>query len=221
MTWDEVLNIVGKYAGFGVTTFVCSGLGAYFGSYLKKKAENKAVHEDIQKLVDQMKAVTNATKEIEAKISTDMWHRQNRWEMRKVAVLEALRDFGTAAPLVWKMLWTFSHHREDSEDDRKARGKASDDFQTAMESFWRSKLTATIVCGTAVSRQLNDVDVVLARVKVKVQKRAFGEAWGLFDEVNAATDKLAEGVRDELGFEVNIVKIMPQPTEPSATPSPD
>jgi hypothetical protein len=221
MAFDEVLTIVGKYAGFGLTTFVCSGLGAYLGSYLKKKAENKAVHEDIQKLVDQMRAVTNATKEIEAKISTDMWHRQNRWEMRKDAILEALRDFGTAAPLVWKMLFAFSHHREDSEEHQNARSKASEEFQSAMESFWRSKLTATIVCGPAVSKQLNDIDVLVARVKVKVQKRAFTEAWGLFDEVNAATDKLAESVRDELGFEVNITKITPQPNESSATSNPN
>lgn len=115
-------------------TLVASGLGAYFGTYLKKKAENHAIHEDISKLVEQVKAVTNATKEIEAKISNDIWHRQNRWEIRRDAILEALRDFATAAPLVWKMLFTFRNHRTDSEDDRNARTKASDDFQTAMES---------------------------------------------------------------------------------------
>src|ERR1039458_4281462 len=116
--------------------------------------------------------------------------------------------FATAAPLVWKMLWTFSNHRTDSEDDRKARTKANEECQTEMEFFWRTKRTTTIVCGPAVSKQLNDVDVLLAKVKIKVQNRAFGEAWGLFDEVDAATDKLAERVRDESGFEVNL-KVTP------------
>lgn len=166
-----------------------------------------------------MKAVTEATKVIEAKILTDMWHRQNRWEMRRDAILAALRDFATAAPLVWKMLWTFKNHNTDSEDDLTARAKAGEDFQSAMESFWTSKLTATIVCGPAVSKQLNEVDRLLARVKVKAQNRAFAEAWGMFDEVDAATDRLAESVRDELGFEVNL-KLTRQSTESSAAPSP-
>ena len=41
-----------------VVSFLSSGAGAYLGSYLKKKGENLATHEDIDKLVDQVSAVT-------------------------------------------------------------------------------------------------------------------------------------------------------------------
>ncbi|HVW10944.1 MAG TPA: hypothetical protein VHC90_20295 [Bryobacteraceae bacterium] len=47
-------------ATYAVTTFVTAGIGAYLASYFKKKGENLATHEDIGKLVDQMKAVTHA-----------------------------------------------------------------------------------------------------------------------------------------------------------------
>lgn len=47
----------------------------FFSAYMAKKGENLATHEDIEKLVDQVRAVTTATKEIEAKISNDMWIR--------------------------------------------------------------------------------------------------------------------------------------------------
>ncbi len=47
----------------------------YFKAYGAKKGENRAMQEDIRKL-------TTATKEIEAKISNEMWDRQKRWELR-------------------------------------------------------------------------------------------------------------------------------------------
>jgi hypothetical protein len=44
----------------------------YLAGYAKKKGENRAMHEDIEKVVEQMSAVTMATKNIEAKISGDI-----------------------------------------------------------------------------------------------------------------------------------------------------
>ncbi len=62
---------MGVPVDMGLVVFVSSGLsagaGAFIGSYLMKKGENLATHEDINKLVDQVKSVTQATKEIEAK----------------------------------------------------------------------------------------------------------------------------------------------------------
>jgi len=57
--------------GIAVTTLISAGIGAYLGAYLKKKGENLATHEDIGKLLDQVRAVTTITKEIEAKISDE------------------------------------------------------------------------------------------------------------------------------------------------------
>jgi hypothetical protein len=64
---------------FGLN-FLISGGGAYFGAYLKKKGENLATHEDINKVLVQVRATTQATKEIEAKISSEVWDRQKLWE---------------------------------------------------------------------------------------------------------------------------------------------
>jgi hypothetical protein len=86
------LTQLAHYAAYAVTTFVTAGCGAYLGSYLKKKGENFATHEDIGKLVEQMKAVTHATKEIEAKISDDVWARQRRWELRRDIMLQAMDE---------------------------------------------------------------------------------------------------------------------------------
>jgi hypothetical protein len=52
----------------GAALLLIPGAGAYLGSYLRKKGENLATHEDINNLVVQVSAVTTATKQIEAKI---------------------------------------------------------------------------------------------------------------------------------------------------------
>ena len=66
-------------------------LRPYLTGYSTKKGENLATHEDIKMLVDQVKAVTEATKKIEAEISSGVWDRQKRWEMKREVLFEAAR----------------------------------------------------------------------------------------------------------------------------------
>jgi hypothetical protein len=77
-----MFDLIGKCASLFVTTVLGSWLGAYLGSYLKKKGENLATHEDIDKLVDQVSAVTTTTKQIEAQISNAMWRRERKSDMQ-------------------------------------------------------------------------------------------------------------------------------------------
>src|SRR5258708_5441631 len=110
--------------------FLSAGGGAYFGSYLKKKGENLATHEDINRLVDQVSAVTKATKEIETKISNEVWERQTRWEVQKAAVLETLRDLASSDGLLWKMVWTFKKYPTESAPDTAKREEAQSEYMT-------------------------------------------------------------------------------------------
>jgi hypothetical protein len=66
-------------------------LRPYLAGYATKKGESLATHEDIDKLVDQVKAVTEATKKIEAEISSGVWNKQKRWEMKREVLFEAAR----------------------------------------------------------------------------------------------------------------------------------
>jgi hypothetical protein len=71
--------------------FLGAVLRPYLTGYAAKKGENLATHEDIDKLVDQVKAVTEATKKIEAEISSGVWDKQKRWEMKREVLFEAAR----------------------------------------------------------------------------------------------------------------------------------
>jgi hypothetical protein len=91
MITDDILVFVGKYASLFCTTALGAGVGAYFGPYLNKKGQNLAKHEDLGKLVDEVKAVTEATKKIEREISVGLWDKQKRWEMKREVLFEAAR----------------------------------------------------------------------------------------------------------------------------------
>jgi type IV secretory pathway VirB4 component len=94
MTGAALLDLIGKYAGLFVTTALASGSGAFLGSYLKKKGENLATHEDIDKLVAQISAVTTTAKQIEATISNEMWQRQTIRNEKKAAYCQVLEILG-------------------------------------------------------------------------------------------------------------------------------
>jgi hypothetical protein len=91
-TVEDILVTGLKMVGWGLTTAGGAFIGSYLGSYMKKKGENKAIHEDIGKLVDQVKAVTEATKKIEATISDEVWNRQKRWEIKREVLFEVVRN---------------------------------------------------------------------------------------------------------------------------------
>jgi len=66
-------------------------LRPFFTGYSTKKGEHLATNEDIKMVVDEVKAVTEATKRIEAEISVGVWNKQKRWEMKREVLFEAAR----------------------------------------------------------------------------------------------------------------------------------
>jgi hypothetical protein len=73
-------------------TVIGSGIAAYLGSYLKAKGKNLASKEDVQDVVKQVQTITQATKEIEAKISDKMWDRQKHWELKRDVLFTAMKN---------------------------------------------------------------------------------------------------------------------------------
>jgi hypothetical protein len=75
--WTGLLSGI---TGSGVVVAVFGWwLKFYFGPYLTQKAKNLATHEDIQRLVDQVRE----TERIKAEISDSIWDRQARWTYKR------------------------------------------------------------------------------------------------------------------------------------------
>jgi hypothetical protein len=79
------------YIAGALTILLGMFVGYFFKGYLTKKGENLATHEDISKLIDQVKAVTEATKKIETEMSIGVWDKQKRWDMKREVLFEAAR----------------------------------------------------------------------------------------------------------------------------------
>src|ERR1700689_1834778 len=128
-----------------------AGVGAFLGSYLKRKGENLATQEDIDKLVRQIRAVTEATKEIEAKISNDMWDRQKRWEMKREVVFGETKGVGLVMD---KLPSLHSAYRSERESVEKGNpewhggiSKAIAAFSEAANNLDHITPLVNLVCG--------------------------------------------------------------------------
>jgi hypothetical protein len=174
---------VDQFVGWAFTTLISAFIGSYLAGYLKKKGENLATKEDIGDLVKQMSAVTEATKKIEADISTSVWDKQKRWEMKREVLFEATKRvsevddamlsyatatkedhakqkvWATALPTIEEQLsWAESKH------ERQTR------WSKASTAFDESRLFAGIVCGKDGKQAFDDLGAFINNLAAQMTK---------------------------------------------------
>jgi hypothetical protein len=154
--------------GWGLTTLVAAFIGSFLGGYLKKKGENLATHEDIDKLVAEMKAVTQATKEIEARISNEVWERQKRWEVKREAIFEAMKNLATIDDEMMKLNTVFQAARQSGNPREipwvKQKSEAANVWTQASATFERTKLMVLMVCGKEVQKEFGAVSLTIRAI---------------------------------------------------------
>ena len=133
-------------------------------SYLKQKGENLATHEDIAKLVDQVKAVTSATKQIEAAISNDVWDRQKRWEIKREILFEATRRTAAAQAALSALYSTFLAERQNRESNDSTwleqKHTALSRWTTAQTQLEETRLLVEIGCGKETQQAFDNLTLV-------------------------------------------------------------
>jgi hypothetical protein len=149
-----------------------SFFGAYFGAYGKKKGENLATHEDIDKLVDQVKAVTKATKEIETKISDEVWDKQKRWQLKKEVLFEAARRLAEVddALLAYSVTLKVDQKPDDlgwvaSTHERRVR------WSKAAAAFDETRLFVSIVCGNDTRKAFDEFGVLANQIAAEISRK--------------------------------------------------
>jgi hypothetical protein len=155
-----------EHIGWILLAALASGFGGYFGSYLKKKGENLATHEDLDKLVKQVEATTEATKRIEASISNDVWDRQRHWELKKEAVFEVMRALGKADETLHFASVAEVEARKPDNAGRfeQIKTESWDSFYSAIDDFDRKRALALIVCEAGFNNTLIRLKVHLRRI---------------------------------------------------------
>jgi hypothetical protein len=186
------LKTAAEYTGIFITTTLGAGLGAYLGSYLKKKGENLATQEDIRKL-------TQATKEIEAKISTEMWDRQKRWELKRDVLFEAAKRLSELDDALVAWGAKLEHHNAQAD----WFGANAQRFVNATAACTEILARASVVCSIETWKALHRFASLANTIGVQITDKNL-EAW------NARSTELAEAfanataaIKKELGSEPN------------------
>ena len=172
-------------------------------AYGAERAKNAAAYADIEKLVANTEAMTKAAKIIEARISIDVWSRQQRWDLQKTALLESLKELASAEALLWAMVHCFSATKGHALDARTVlRREANEKYNEAINAFWRTKLAVQIVCGKEIAEQFEKIDRLFAITRNRATQGEFGDVWNVqLNEVLAAKKELGNLIRKQLEFD--------------------
>jgi hypothetical protein len=192
-----------SYIGWALT-ILAAGLGSFLGAYLRKKGENLATHEDIDKLVYQVRAVTTATKQIEARISSDLWDRQKRWELKKEVLLLAVKRLAEVNEALqsYSIARRAEHNPEDQAWVRDVY-EAAKRWEKALVEFEESRILADMVCDKqteeaffAITHFTNNIAVKIGEDDPAFYDRSVAELLKRFSTTRAA-------IRRELGIDTS------------------
>jgi hypothetical protein len=210
----------------GLTTLVSAFVGSYLAGYLKKKGENLATHEDIDKLVDQVRAVTTATKEIEERIESSVWSKQRHWEMRRDALFASVQALDrTKAAFI--ELWASQVFEVGDPEYKERKRVCAEKWLAEISRYDETRSSTSLVCGTAVRKVLGEASQLFRSsaalvFKSKLDNDGFAAAG---NPIRDAIKKVYELARAELGIVLAEEDAVDVPTSnssgSSASPSPD
>jgi hypothetical protein len=188
----------------GVLTTLLGVLVGYLTGYANKKGENRAIHEDIGKLTDQVAAVTKTAKEIEAKISSDLWDRQKRWELKREVLFEVTRKTAQIEDAIRGLSITLDSERKDTRagdlDWMSRKNEALKAWIRASNEFDETKLLVTIVCGMETGLAIHQLGAVVVNMAADLVKGedAYTKA---MDDFNQKLFVALKAIRKELGID--------------------
>jgi hypothetical protein len=135
-------------------------IGSYFSPYLKKRAENLATHDDLDKLLAQMRATTEATKAIEARIDDQVWNKQRQWEMKRDVLLGFARTISDFEQSVLN-LSTKIENRSNSPQEMENFRQALVRWNEASAKFVQDSFTAGLVISSEARSWLGELTSTL------------------------------------------------------------
>jgi hypothetical protein len=157
-----------------VTALASTGLGLYLAAYLKRKGENFATREDVGLLVEQVRAVTKTTKDIEARILGKVWTRQRTWELKRDIVLRGAGEFGAWFEAFMRLGSAYAADREEIRAGKggniEERGRRGERWNQLSREFLGSMWTLGIVCGKGLLESLRKTMELTKMVEYELLK---------------------------------------------------
>lgn len=195
-------------------------IGSYFSPYLKKRSENLATHDDIDKLVDQVKATTEATKAIESRIDDQVWNKQRQWELKRDALVEGGRAVNELMSAVRKVNGAFSIDERPGDllfgtQLANHQTEAMKTLNEATHDFQRSAVLVSVVSG----REMQTAFVTMERILKDTASKIVDGDRAIFKQriplINTTAAAITNAIRKELKIETPSLEITPQSSESS------
>jgi hypothetical protein len=139
---------------YAMVSLLGGGLGGFVGTYFSKKGENLATKQDIAE-------ITQTTKDIEAKISSEYWVRQRNFDMKREAAFELLRQAANFQESVVNLLsfWrTMDKTPGAMAVPIPEAPVALNQHRKATGSFWQAKAVAGLLLPEDVIAQVERVE---------------------------------------------------------------
>jgi len=184
--------------------FLSAGAGAYFGGYLKKKDENLATHEDFDNLIKEVAIVTRTTKEIENKLSHEVWNRQRRWELKREAIFELAKRVAGVKDAVTSLYAVYktdkrSKNEEGGEGRPEKRNLVAGEYNEAINRLDEAFLLVAVVCGDDLVKTAGGFLLFIRNLAQEIMDGNFEKFDSSMPEVGANLKALNVAMRKEMG----------------------
>jgi len=209
-----------EIAGLWVGSVIASlWVGSFIKPYLGEKAKNLATHEDLDKLVAQMQATTEATKRIEARISDEVWDRQKQWELKRDVLFDALKRMAEVDDALL-LLNTAYVNRGLNETETRAehREAVSQRWYRTMSHLDETKLLIATLCEEETANGFGTLVSTYYEIGQEVMGGKKTAYWDSQVKQVGIIGVVRSDIRRELGVKESPTS---QSTGSSAVPSPD
>lgn len=150
-----------------ILAVVAAGVSAFAGSYLRKRGEDRAMHENFSAIREQLKTTTRDTEEIKLQLSGHSWRSQQQWSAREQYYSKLLTH-----------LHLFRMALDDLSDYYLEPGTEHMPDDQRGERFHRL-LTDASSSYTEVQKLLGPAAIFLSPQAVESLTKLFNEHWGL------------------------------------------
>jgi hypothetical protein len=163
--------------------FALSMLGAYVGSYIKRKAEDRAAQENFDALRAQLRKTTEDTEEIKANLSGRNWLSQQQWSFREQRYSELLSH-----------LTKLRISLQDRSDYFMEPGSEHDESRTEGENF-KQLARRGYESYQAIRELIGPASVFLSANAIQALEELVREHWGVAEFSICAADYITSSLK--------------------------
>jgi hypothetical protein len=195
---EQLINLI----ALGFAAIAGGFFGWFLKPYLGKKGQDLATREDMDKVLDEVRALSTTTKKIEAKISGEVWDRQKRWELKRDVLFEAVKKSAAVHQALMKV-----HALYQADKTAIARGeperageqiKAGGVFLEATAELDDTYLLVSLVSGGETRKALGEFIPLARDIGMKLTDRQPDTLQESRGEVSKKLAAVTAAVRKEL-----------------------